>query len=56
MSHALEGGQAPDQANSGRQTGVAVHTRTIHSQDTQEAVQRLMSHERHDNNQPGNGP
>ena len=30
-----EGGQAPDQANSGRQTGVAVHARTIHSQGTQ---------------------
>jgi hypothetical protein len=24
--------------------------------DTQDAVRRLMSHERHDNNQPGNGP
>jgi hypothetical protein len=31
-----EGGQAPDQANSGRQTGAAVHTRTIHSQGTLE--------------------
>ena len=30
-----QGGQAPDQANSGRQAGVAVHARTIHSQDTQ---------------------
>jgi hypothetical protein len=30
-----QGGQAPDQANGGRQAGVAVHTRTIHSQETQ---------------------
>ena len=51
-----EGGQAPDQANGGRQAGVAVHTRTIHSQDTHDAVRHLMSHERHDDNQPGNGP
>jgi hypothetical protein len=51
-----EGGQAPDQANSGRQAGVAVHTRTIHCQDTQDAVRHLMSHERHDDNNPGNGP
>ena len=29
-----EGGQAPDQANSGRQAGVAVHVRTIHSEGT----------------------
>jgi hypothetical protein len=56
MSHASRRGQAPDQANSGRHAGVAVHTRTIHSQDTQDAVRPLMSHERHDDNQPGNGP
>jgi hypothetical protein len=35
MSHARQGGQSPDQANSGRQTGVAAHARTIHSQGTQ---------------------
>jgi hypothetical protein len=33
-----EGGQAPDQANSGRQTGAAVDTRTIHSEDTLNAA------------------
>ena len=32
-----QGGQAPDQANSGRQTGVAVHTRTIHCEGTNTA-------------------
>jgi hypothetical protein len=30
MSHAREGGQAPDQAGSGRQTGAAAHTQTDH--------------------------
>jgi hypothetical protein len=55
MSHAPKGGQAPDQANSGRQTGAAVHTRTIHCEGTTTA-RHLMSHKRHDDNQPGNGP
>lgn len=33
------GGQAPDQANSGRQTGAAAHTRTDHSQGCEEEVE-----------------
>jgi hypothetical protein len=33
-----EGGQAPDQANNGRQTGVAVHARTIHCEGTRNAA------------------
>jgi hypothetical protein len=37
-SHARQGGQSPDQANSGRQTGVAAHAQTIHSQGTQNAA------------------
>ena len=39
MSHAHKGGQAPDQASSGRQTGAAVHTRTNHSQGTHQGGQ-----------------
>jgi hypothetical protein len=34
MSHAPQGGQAPDQANSGHQTGVAALTQTDHSEGT----------------------
>ncbi len=51
-----EGGQAPDQASSGRQTGVAAHTRTDHSQGTHEAASHLTIHTRHGDNQAGNGP
>ena len=51
-----QGGQAPDQANSGRQTGAAVHTRTIHSQGTHNAACHLTSHTRHGRHQAGNGP
>jgi hypothetical protein len=56
MSHARRADRLLIKANSGRQAGVAVHTRTIHSQDTHDAVRRLMSHEQHDDNKPGNGP
>jgi hypothetical protein len=56
MSHAQPGGQAPDQANSGRQTGAAAHTRTDHSQGTHTAASHLTSHTRHGDNQAGNGP
>jgi hypothetical protein len=41
-----EGGQAPDQASSGRQTAAAVHTQTDHS----------TSHPRHGDNQAGHHP
>src|SRR5947207_15813151 len=56
MSHAHQGGQAPDQASSGRQTGAAAHTQTNHSQGTHTAASHPTSHTRHDDNQAGNGP
>jgi hypothetical protein len=56
MSHAQEGGQAPDQASSGRQTGAAAHTQTDHSQGTHEAASHPTSHARHGYNQAGNHP
>jgi hypothetical protein len=56
MSHAREGGQAPDQASSGRQTSAAAHARTDHSQGTQKAANPLTSHTRHGDNQAGNNP
>ena len=56
MSHAREGGQAPDQASSGRQTGAAAHARTDHSEGTHEAASHPTSHTRHDDNQAGDGP
>ncbi len=46
MSHAHEGGQAPDQASSGRQTDAAAHTQTNHSQGTQRAS-HPKSHKQH---------
>jgi hypothetical protein len=56
MSHAHEGGQAPDQASSGRQTGVALPLGRIIWQGTHKAASHPTSHERHDDNQAGNGP
>src|SRR6266511_4656623 len=56
MSHAHQGGQAPDQPSSGRQTGAAAHTRTDHSQGTHTAASPLTSHTRHGDNQAVNGP
>ena len=56
MSHAHQGGQAPDQASSGRQTGAAAHTQTNHSQGTHTAASHPTSHTRHGDNQAGNGP
>jgi hypothetical protein len=56
MSHAPQGGQAPDQASSERQTGAAAHARTDHSQGTREAAKPLTSHTRHGNNQTGERP
>ena len=55
-SHAENGGQAPDQASSGRQTGAAAHKRTDHSQGTHTAASHMTSHTRHGDNQAGNGP
>jgi hypothetical protein len=51
-----DGGQAPDQASSGRQTGAAAHTRTVHSKGTHEAASHPTSHTRHGDNQAGSGP
>jgi hypothetical protein len=56
MSHARQGGQAPDQANSGHQAGAAAHAQTNHSQGTHNAAGPLTSHMRHDDNQAGDGP
>ena len=52
MSHVET--QAPDQASSGRQTGAAAHTRTVHSQGTHTAASHPTSHTRHGDNQAGN--
>ena len=56
MSHDSQGGQAPDQASSGRQTGAAAHTQTNHSQGTHTAANPLTNHTRHSDNQAGNQP
>lgn len=56
MSHAPQGGQAPDQANSGHQAGVAALTQTDHSEGTQKAAGPWTSHMRHDEHQAGGGP
>ena len=56
MSHAHQGGQAPDQANSGHQAGAAARTQTNHSEGTHNAAGPLTSHMRHDHNQAGDGP
>ena len=53
MSHASQGGQAPDQASSGRQTGAAAHAQTDHSEDTHTAASHPTSHTRHGDNQAG---
>ena len=50
-----EGGQAPDQANSGRQAGVAALLGRI-IRKARNAASHPTSHKRHDNNQAGNGP
>lgn len=51
-----EGGQAPNQASSGRQTGAAAHARTDHSQGTHTAASHPTSHTRHGDNQACNDP
>ena len=56
MSHAPKGGQAPDQASSGRQTGAAAHAWTVHSEGTHDAASHQTSHTRHGDNQAGNCP
>ena len=56
MSHAPQGGQAPDQANSGHQTGVAALTQTDHSEGTHKAAGPLTSHMRHDNTRLATAP
>ena len=55
MSHAPQGGQAPDQASSGRQTGVAVPPGRI-SPKARKAASHQTSHMRHGDNQAGNDP
>jgi hypothetical protein len=49
MSHAQQGGQAPDQANSGHQAGAAALTQTDHSEGTHNGQFPRMSHMRHGN-------
>ena len=49
MSHAQQGGQAPDQASSGRQTGAAALTQTDHSEGTHNGQFPRTSHMRHGN-------
>ena len=56
MSHAHQGGQAPDQASSGRQTGAAAHTQTDHSEGTHKAAGPLTSHTRHGSNRLATTP
>ncbi len=56
MSHAHQGGQAPDQASDGHQAGVAAHTQTDHSEGTHKAASHPKSHMRHDEHQAGDGP
>jgi hypothetical protein len=46
MSHAPQGGQAPDQASSGRQTGAAVPPRQIIPK-ARNAAGHLTSHKQH---------
>jgi hypothetical protein len=55
MSHAEKGGRAPDQASSGRQTGVAALPGRI-IRKARNAASHPTSHKQHDNNQAGNGP
>ena len=50
------GGQAPDQANSGRQTGAALPPGQIIRKAHNHAANTLTSHEQHDDNHPGDGP
>jgi hypothetical protein len=54
MSHAHQGGQAPDQASSGRQTGAAVPRGPI-IRKARNAASHPTSHTRHDDNQAGDG-
>ncbi len=57
MSHAPQrGGQAPDQANSGRQTGAAVPPGQIIAKARKHTASTLTSHEQHDDNHPGDDP
>ena len=56
MSHAHQGGQAPDQASDGHQAGVAAHAQTDHSEGTHKAASHPKSHMRHDEHQAGDGP
>jgi hypothetical protein len=56
MSHAPRGGQAPDQASSGCQTGVALPLGRIIEKGTHNAASHPTSHKRHDDDQAGNSP
>ena len=50
------GGQAPNQASSGRQTGAAAHTQTNHSKGTHNAASHPKSHTRHDDTNLATAP
>ena len=55
MSHAEEADELLNQANSGRQTGVAALLGRI-IRKARNAASHPTSHKQHDNNQAGNGP
>jgi hypothetical protein len=55
MSHAQQGGQAPDQASSGRQTGAAVPPGRIIPK-ARKAASHPTSHKQHGGHQAGNHP
>jgi hypothetical protein len=55
MSHAPTGGQAPDQANSGRQTGAAVPPGRIIPK-ARNAASQPTSHTQHGDTRLANGP
>ena len=56
MSHAPQGGQAPDQASSGRQTGAAVPPRQIIPKAHPTAAGHLTSHKQHGDTRLASAP
>ena len=55
MSHATKGGRAPDQASSGRQTGVAAPLGRI-IRKARNAASHLTSHKQHDHTRLATAP
>jgi hypothetical protein len=56
MSHAQQGGQAPDQANSGRQTGAALPPGRIIAKAHPTVASHPTSHKRQHDTKAGNTP